>query len=306
MTAEQTVTAPHLLSVDGLCAGYGKVTAIDDITIHVDAGEGVGIVGHNGAGKSTLLSAIFGTQQIWRGNLDFDGKRANNSPCSENIGRGMALLLADRYVFGSLTVLENLDIARSNAASGEIADRAMAKSRELFPRIWERRTQRADTLSGGERRMLGIAMVMMWEPRLLLLDEPSVGLAPALVERLFGALTVLREAGLAMLCVEQNIPALLRLVDRVYIIRTGRVVGEEKAATLAKRREYWDLVLWQRLWREGRLRHVLVVGPGKRRHQRFDVRPVRHRVRAHLFRYRAVPLRLRRLLRAGRGAGRLG
>jgi branched-chain amino acid transport system ATP-binding protein len=241
-TATPPATAPHLLSVEGLCAGYGKVTAIEDITMHVDAGEGVGIVGHNGAGKSTLLSAVFGTQRIWDGSSVFDGKRTTASGCAENIRNGMAFLLADRYVFGSLTVYENIDIARSNAASSDIADRAMAKSKELFPRIWDRRSQRADTLSGGERRMLGIAMVMMWEPRLLLLDEPSVGLAPALVERLFAALGQLRDSGLAMLCVEQNIPALLSLVDRVYIIRTGRLVGEEKASALAKRTEYWDLV----------------------------------------------------------------
>jgi branched-chain amino acid transport system ATP-binding protein len=242
LTSTTSAPGSHLLSVDKLCAGYGKVTAIEDITMHVDAGEGVGIVGHNGAGKSTLLSAIFGTQRIWDGSLVYDGQRNAGAGCAQNIKRGMAFLLADRYVFGSLTVYENLDIARSNAAASEIADRAMAKSRELFPRIWDRRAQRADTLSGGERRMLGIAMVMMWEPRLLLLDEPSVGLAPALVERLFGSLAQLRDSGIAMLCVEQNIPALLKLVDRVYIIRTGRLVGEEKASALAKRSEYWDLV----------------------------------------------------------------
>jgi branched-chain amino acid transport system ATP-binding protein len=231
-----------LLRVESLSAAYGKITAIEDVSLHVAAGEAVGIVGHNGAGKTTLLTSIFGTHPAQKGQIFFDGKLHSNRGCAENIRDGMAYLLADDYVFSSLTVEENLEIAASNASSKENAESAMAVSRKLFPIIWERRKQLAGTLSGGERRMVGIAMVLAWSPRLLLLDEPSVGLAPAMVGRLFSSLGELRDSGLAMLCVEQNIPALLKLVDRVFIFRAGRLIGEEKASTLASRDEFWDLV----------------------------------------------------------------
>jgi branched-chain amino acid transport system ATP-binding protein len=231
-----------LLRIDGLSATYGKITAIEEVSLQVGAGEAVGIVGHNGAGKTTLLSTIFGTHPVDKGQILFDGVAHTDGGCAENIRRGMAFLLADDYVFSSLTVAENLEIAASNARTREDAEAAADLSRKLFPITWERRSQLAGTLSGGERRMVGIAMVLMWSPRLLLLDEPSVGLAPAMVGRLFASLGELRDNGLAMLCVEQNIPALLNLVDRVFILRAGRLIGEEKASTLAQRDGFWDLV----------------------------------------------------------------
>jgi branched-chain amino acid transport system ATP-binding protein len=233
---------PHLLDVEGLCASYGKIRAIEEISFSVDRGEAVGIVGHNGAGKTTLLSTIFGTHAKQSGAISFDGLPQRTSSSAESIRRGMAFLRADDYVFGPLTVAENIEIAAANAQSPELADDAREMTRRLFPIVWERRKQLAGTLSGGERRMLGIAMVLMWSPRLLLLDEPSLGLSPAMVSRLFASLAELQRGGLAMLCVEQNIRALLSLVDRVLIVRGGHLVGEEKASALATRDEFWDLV----------------------------------------------------------------
>jgi branched-chain amino acid transport system ATP-binding protein len=239
---DTTGSAPPLLRVEGLCASYGKIRAIEDISFSVASGEAVGIVGHNGAGKTTLLSTIFGTHARQSGAISFDGVPQRSGSSAESIRRGMAFLRADDYVFGPLTVAENLEIAAANAKSPDIANDTRDMTRRLFPIVWERRQQFAGTLSGGERRMLGIAMVLMWSPRLLLLDEPSLGLSPAMVGRLFTSLAELQHDGLAMLCVEQNIPALLSLVDRVLIVRGGHLVGEEKASALATRAEFWDLV----------------------------------------------------------------
>lgn len=230
-----------ILDVAGVTAGYGGRAAIRDISIQVHRGEAVGIIGHNGAGKTTLLKSVFGAIRPKSGTVTF--RHEVLSPDRRaNIRKGLALVPADSFVFASLRVRDNLEIARRNAPNASVADAAESVSRDLFPPVFERLNQLAGSLSGGERRMLSIAMALMWQPRMLLLDEPTVGLAPAVAERVFDALKVLMQTrGLSILCVEQSVPYLLRIVDRVYIIRNGALVGEETATALLARHEYWDL-----------------------------------------------------------------
>jgi branched-chain amino acid transport system ATP-binding protein len=230
-----------LLEARNITAGYRGRAAIEDISISVGHGEAVGIIGHNGAGKTTLLNTVFGAILPMQGEISFQGKPlpANRQA---NIRAGLAIVPADRFVFASLTVKENLQIARRNARDAASADSAEEASEKLFPVVWERQKQLAGSLSGGERRMLSIAMSLMWQPELLLLDEPTVGLAPALAERVFDTLKALADdRGMSILCVEQSLHHLLRVVDRVYIIRNGRLIGEETAASLVQRTDYWDL-----------------------------------------------------------------
>jgi branched-chain amino acid transport system ATP-binding protein len=248
MTTVESAPAPGesgsrvpILEAVEVTAGYAGRAAIRDISIRVHPGEAVGIIGHNGAGKTTLLNTVFGAIRPSSGEVRFHGE---TMPADRraNIRAGLALVPADRFVFASLNVRDNLEIARRNARTPAIADEAEQVGRELFPVVWERLDQLAGSLSGGERRMLSIAMALMWQPKVLLLDEPTVGLAPALAERVFDALKLLKESqGMSILCVEQSLHHLLRLVDRVYILRNGALVGEETAASLLERDDYWDL-----------------------------------------------------------------
>jgi branched-chain amino acid transport system ATP-binding protein len=243
VTAATLSTEPKtvLLEAKNLTAGYRGRAAIDDISIYVKPGEAVGIIGHNGAGKTTLLNTVFGKIKPISGSVSFKGETLS-ADRQANIHRGLAIVPAERFVFATLTVKENLKIARRNCKDATSADAAEAAGQELFPVVWERGGQLAGSLSGGERRMLSIAMSMMWDPELLLLDEPTVGLAPALAERVFDALKVLAEGrGMSILCVEQSLHHLLRIVDRVYVIRNGKLISEETAESLAQRTDYWDL-----------------------------------------------------------------
>lgn len=230
-----------LVEVDGITAGYGGLTAVADASIRIGDGEAVGLIGHNGAGKTTLLNTVFGLHRPTSGTVTYRGRTAERSDPMSSIKRGMAMVPADRFVFPTLSVHENLQIARSNADPAD-AEWAEGRSRVLFPVVFERLGQPAGSLSGGERRMLSVAMALMWRPKLVILDEPSLGLAPALAERVFDALRELTDAdGLSVLCVEQSVAHLLRLVDRVYVMRSGRIVDEFTADELRARDEYWDL-----------------------------------------------------------------
>lgn len=233
--------AHDFLRVSGVTAGYRGRPAIEDIALTVGRGEAVGVIGHNGAGKTTLLNTIFGAIRPTLGEVTLEGASLTASR-KANIRNGLAMVPADHFVFASLTVRDNLAVARRNARTAEVATAAEAIGRELFPVVWERQDNLAGSMSGGERRMLSIAMSLMWEPRLLLLDEPTVGLAPALAEKVFDSLRMLmQERQLSILCVEQSLHHLLRLVDRVYIVRNGRLVGEETADSMRERDDYWDL-----------------------------------------------------------------
>jgi branched-chain amino acid transport system ATP-binding protein len=230
-----------LLEISDVTAGYGGRAVISDVSLNLASGEAVGIVGHNGAGKTTLLNSVFGKIKPMSGSITFRGTPLAANP-RQSINEGLAIVPAEKFVFTSLSVRENLKIARDACKDPATALASEKSGQELFPVVWERLDQLAGTLSGGERRMLSIVMSMMWAPDLLLLDEPTVGLAPALAERMFDALKDISVAqGMSILCVEQSLHHLIRLVDRIYIIRNGRVVGEETTAQLAQRTDYWDL-----------------------------------------------------------------
>jgi branched-chain amino acid transport system ATP-binding protein len=231
-----------LLDVEGLRAGYGSKEILFDVDIKVSEGEVVGIIGHNGAGKSTTLRAIFGMLSPQRGKVVFGGRDVTGATCRRNVISGMSLIPSERFVFADQTVRENLLLGCLYERSHAERSRRMAMVQELFPMLSDRQTQQAGTLSGGQQRMLALAISLMANPKLLLLDEPSLGIAPALATTVFDTLKQLTaEHKLSVLIVEQNVAQLLRIVDRVYVMRSGRLVLEESAREMQARDSYWDL-----------------------------------------------------------------
>jgi branched-chain amino acid transport system ATP-binding protein len=219
-----------MLSVSALCASYGAIRAVDGIDIAVDEGRFVTILGANGAGKSTTLRAIAGLHRPVTGTITLDGTAIGHLPAHRVVRRGLALVPEGRMVVAPLTVAENLLLSR-HAGRGderELLDRVYT----LFPRLAERRRQMAGLLSGGEQQMLAIGRAMMTAPRVLLLDEPSMGLAPAIVDQVFAAIVTLHRAGQSILLVEQNAEITLELCDYAYVMRRGAIVAQGTAAAL--------------------------------------------------------------------------
>jgi branched-chain amino acid transport system ATP-binding protein len=208
----------------------------------VGAGEIVALMGHNGAGKTTTLKAIAGLLPVWSGRVSLDGEPIEHAPGVARVRRGLAFIPQERFVFADLTVLENLELGAFTVAdAGQAAERREAVF-TLLPVLAERRRQLAGTLSGGEQRMLSLGMALMLRPRLLLLDEPSLGLSPLLVERIMETVErIVRRERLTVLLVEQNVRHALTIAGRVYVMRTGRVILEESGAAMAARGEWWDL-----------------------------------------------------------------
>ena len=224
------MTAP-LLSLRGVTAFYGRVMALKGVDLDVNSGEIVALIGANGAGKSTLMMTVCGNPRARDGEIIFADQNITQLPTHEIARLKLAHAPEGRRIFGRMTVLENLQMGATVAAPSEFAadlDRVLA----LFPRLKERLTQRGGTLSGGEQQMLAIARALMSRPRLLLLDEPSLGLAPQLVEQVFEELATLRDAGRTLLLVDQNAELSLAIADRGYVLERGRVVAEGPAATL--------------------------------------------------------------------------
>lgn len=210
------------LSIEGLHAGYGHVDVLRGIDLQVSEGEVVTLIGANGAGKSTLLKAVVGLVQPSAGTVSFFGEDITRMPPQRAVRKGMALVPEGRMLFAPMTVEENL---RLGAHSRPASDFASQRDRvfELFPVLAERKGQTAATLSGGEQQMLAIARGLMAAPRMLLLDEPSLGLAPRVIAEIFAALEKLRAEGLTILLVEQDARLALRHADRGYVMRTGAV-----------------------------------------------------------------------------------
>jgi branched-chain amino acid transport system ATP-binding protein len=229
-----------LLEVNGLQAGYGRRPVLFDVDLHIGVGEIVAMFGHNGAGKTTTLNSIFGRIRSSAGTVQFAGEDITHGKGIANVGRGMTLIPAEQFVFGDLTVLDNLKLgAFGNAAE---MDQRMTQVYELFPILEERTKQLAGTMSGGQQRMLSVGLALMTGPKLLLLDEPSLGLSPALVQQMMAAIGRLaHEQQLSVLMVEQNVVQTLGVVDRAYFMRGGRIILEEPAEALKGRDSYWDL-----------------------------------------------------------------
>ena len=225
-----------LLSVDGLEVTYGKIRAVKGVTFTVDAGTVVTLIGANGAGKTTTLRTLSGLVAPSAGSVTFDGQRLDGVPAHEIVERGIAHVPEGRRVFPRMTVGENLELGAFSqvgkvAAADQRAD--MDRIFTLFPVLADRRGQAAGTLSGGEQQMLAIGRALMSRPRLLMLDEPSMGLSPIMMNTIFTTLAELKTQGTTILLVEQNAQAALALADRAYVIETGSVVLEGSAGELA-------------------------------------------------------------------------
>jgi branched-chain amino acid transport system ATP-binding protein len=220
---------PALLRLDSVEAGYRDLVAVRDVSLDVLAGEVVALIGANGAGKTTTLRAITGLSPLRGGRIVFDGERLDGRRPSEVIGRGIAHVPEGRQLFPTLTVRENLELGGRDRASRAIdLERVFA----LFPRLQERERQLAGTLSGGEQQMCALGRGLMARPKLLLLDEPSLGLAPVMVKLIFETLAKINAAGTTILLVEQNVARALALAHRGYVLENGRIVLEGPRAAL--------------------------------------------------------------------------
>jgi branched-chain amino acid transport system ATP-binding protein len=215
-----------MLEISGLHAHYGHIEALHGVSVQVERGEIVTIIGANGAGKSTLLMTVCGRPKASAGEITFDGQRLNDLEPHEIVARGIAQAPEGRRIFPSMSVLENLQMG-AVPTNGAHFEEDVQRVFTLFPRLQERQHQRGGTLSGGEQQMLCIGRALMARPRMLLLDEPSLGLAPILVKQIFEAITEInRERGLTILLVEQNAYQALKIANRGYVLATGRVVLE--------------------------------------------------------------------------------
>ena len=221
-----------MLSVQGLATAYGAIEALHDVSLEIREGELVTIVGGNGAGKSTLLKSVVGLLRPRRGRVVFRGRDITGRTPDAVLREGLALVPERRRVFGPLNVLDNLALGAYARRGGADAEHGLERVYRLFPILRERRAQAAGTLSGGEQQMLAIGRALMGRPRLLLLDEPSLGLAPLVVREIFRLLATLRREGTTILLVEQNARMALQVADRAYIMETGRVTREGRAAAL--------------------------------------------------------------------------
>ena len=211
-----------LLKVDDIHVYYGAIHAIKGVSFEVNEGEIVTLIGANGAGKSTTLNTVAGLLRPRSGMITFDGKNLAAIPAHKTVEQGMALCPEGRRIFQQMTVRENLEMGGFTRPKAEIPV-SMEEMFTRFPRLKEREKQIAGTLSGGEQQMLAIARAMMSKPRLLMLDEPSMGLAPILVEQIFDIIKELHRAGVTILLVEQNAQMALSIADRAYVMETGKV-----------------------------------------------------------------------------------
>jgi branched-chain amino acid transport system ATP-binding protein len=219
-----------LLSLEGINTYYGLIHILQDLNLEVGEGELVCLLGGNASGKSTTLKTILGLVEPRTGSVKFGGEDVTKASTSARIARGMAIVPENRRLFGPMSVLENLQMGAYLHKGGRKED--FDRVYELFPLLHERRSQLAGTLSGGEQQMVAMGRALMSQPKLLLMDEPSMGLAPILVERSFDIISQVHEAGVSILVVEQNANISLSIADRGYVLSTGRVVLSDRAEAL--------------------------------------------------------------------------
>jgi branched-chain amino acid transport system ATP-binding protein len=227
-----------LLQLQGINTYYGLIHILQDVDLEVGEGELVALLGGNASGKSTTLKTILGLVRPRTGQVVFDGEDVTDRKTSHRIASGMAIVPENRRLFAPMTVLENLEMGAYLNRDGKGRKQDFERVYSLFPLLYERRSQLAGTLSGGEQQMVAMGRALMSHPKLLLMDEPSMGLAPILVERSFEIIKQVHESGVAMLVVEQNANVSLSIADRGYVLSTGRVVLQGPAAEL---RENEDL-----------------------------------------------------------------
>ena len=223
-----------MLELRAVTAGYGAFTALWDVSLRVNAGEAVAVVGPNGAGKTTLMRVISGLIAPRAGELTFEGAPIGGRPAYEIVGHGIAHVPEGRRIFPTLTVADNLKMGAFLPGARKRFAESLARVYALFPVLAERQRQRAGSLSGGEQQMLAVGRALMSGPRLILLDEPSMGLAPVMVLRLFDLIRRVRAEGYTILVVEQNVRQVLKLVDRAYLLEVGRIKMEGRADELSE------------------------------------------------------------------------
>ncbi|MEZ7862076.1 MAG: ATP-binding cassette domain-containing protein [Aeromonadaceae bacterium] len=230
-----------MLEFKNVSTYYGKIQALHDVSLHINEGEIVTLIGANGAGKTTLLMTLCGDPKPQSGQVLFEGQDITQWHTAKIMRGDIAIVPEGRRIFSRLTVEENLSMGAFFVDKAEQAE-LLAEVYELFPRLKERLTQRAGTMSGGEQQMLAIGRALMSKPRLLLLDEPSLGLAPIIIQQIFEIIERLRERGMTIFLVEQNANQALKLADRGYVLETGRVVlegsGQQLLADPAVRQAY--------------------------------------------------------------------
>ncbi len=228
-----------MLEVRGLTTKYGAISALRDVSLSVGAGEVVGLIGPNGAGKTTLLGSITGLLEKSAGTVTFDGNDITNTAPEKILRSGLALVPEHRRIFADMTIEENLRIGGAVRTAAERAE-TMEEMYELFPVLGDRRSNAAGFLSGGEAQQLAIARALMSRPRLIMMDEPSLGLAPILVDLVFDLIDQLRDQGRTILVVEQNATRMLSAADRAYVLRSGDVVADGTGRELLERSDLFD------------------------------------------------------------------
>jgi branched-chain amino acid transport system ATP-binding protein len=221
------------LEIKDLHVHYGKIEAIKGVSVVVNQGEIVTLIGANGAGKTTILKTISGLRNVSEGSIIFDGHEINKIPAHERVALGISQVPEGRGIFPGMTVLENLEMGKFIRKDRKAEmDEDLDKIYSLFPRLKERTSQPGGTLSGGEQQMLAMGRALMARPKVLLLDEPSMGLAPLMIANIFNIITEINKSGVTILLVEQNAQQALQRADRGYVLETGNVVKEAKAADL--------------------------------------------------------------------------
>ncbi len=232
-----------LLEIKNVSSGYGDVQILWDVSLTAKQGDMTSLVGGNGVGKTTLLQTIMGALRPWQGTVLFDGQEVSHLPPHRKPELGLVLVPEGRQLFSDMSVLENLEMGATNRRARPNLTRNLHRVYDLFPRLAERREQNAGTLSGGEQQMLAVARGLMAEPILLMIDELSLGLAPLLVLKLFGSLKTLRDEGISLLLVEQNVHMALSVSDYAHVLAQGRVTHSAEARQLAQAQDIREAYL---------------------------------------------------------------
>lgn len=222
-----------MLELEQISTHYDSICAVNEVSLHVNKGEIVSLIGSNGAGKTSLLMTVCGNPRATGGTIHFEGEDITNLPTHHIMQRGIAISPEGRRIFPDLTVIENLQMGGFFLSKDEIAA-GMEHVFHLFPRLKERATQRAGTMSGGEQQMLAIGRALMSKPRLLLMDEPTLGLAPLIIAQIFDIIQTIRSEGVTVFLVEQNANRALQIADRGYVLENGKLVLEDTGANLLK------------------------------------------------------------------------